>query len=155
MQAAFLHLMYLCTLPPSYQVFITTLNAVPEDQITLDHISDMVLQEDQQRRTTSSSAGTQKSITGAAYVSTAGAAHGTSALVSLNSGHPKQDKPPRTIPKWNYCKKKGHEEQRCFLKFPHLRPESSRAIMPPEPEPKPTAAECWNSFHKCVASTRV
>ena len=126
---------FLCTLPPNYQGFITALGAGSEKELTLELVIEKVIQEDQQRRITSPSAGAQKGVTGTAYVNTVGAAQGSPAKVSLNLGEPKQDKPQRIIPRCGFCNKKGHEEHRCFLKFPHLKPGMPKAIMPAEPTP--------------------
>ena len=126
---------FLCTLPPNYQGFITALGAGSEKELTLELVIEKVIQEDQQRRITSPAAGAQKGVTGTAYANTVGAAQGSPAKVSLNLGEPKQDKPQRIIPRCGFCNKKGHEEHRCFLKFPHLKPGMPKAIMPAEPTP--------------------
>ena len=132
------------TLFPSYSysslLTSTSVGAVPANQLTVKFAADGVLQEAQHRKANNASAtSTQRGVTSAAaaYIGTpwSGAVHGSSAqAVFLNPGEPERDKAQRRIPKCGLCDRKGHEACQCFLKPPHLKPDSPRALVVAEPQ---------------------
>ena len=132
------------TLFPSYSysslLTSTCVGAVPANQLTMEFAADGVLQEAQHRKANNASAtSTQRGVTSAAaaYIGTpwSGAVHGSSAqAVFLNPGEPERDKAQRRIPKRGLCDRKGHEACQCFLKPPHLKPDSPRALVVAEPQ---------------------
>jgi transposase InsO family protein len=117
----------LCGLPQRFEHLIVAIDAAADDDsLTMDFVKSRLLQEEQRML----DRGDIKHERDAALVNTS----------NESSSRLNDDQ----ITECDHCKKKGHPESRCWLKYPHLRPKwhvrkqsglvVSSEARPPEPE---------------------
>jgi hypothetical protein len=96
-------------LPDDYNALISALDAIDEDETKLhfDFIKARIMQEEQRIGMRNKSAQDKAE---------------TAALISKNSDE--NGRNGRRRPYCNHCKRHGHTEQKCWTKFPHLKPKN-------------------------------
>ena len=117
----------LCGLPDKYEHLIVAIDAATDDEtLTMEFVKSRLLQEEQR-------------ILDRGNIKPGRDA----ALMNLKSAEESELKTPEC----NYCRKKGHTEQRCWQKYPHMRPNRSQQkrsglvansnVAPPDYEEEP------------------
>ena len=106
-------------LPDEYHPLISALDSIDSDgqELKWDHIKSRVLQEEQRIKTRHENAHAKSEA--AALITK------TASTTSCANCH---RKPSRSHRFCNHCKKEGHTESKCWIKFPHLNPRNKTAI---------------------------
>ena len=98
-------------LPEEYNALISALDAIDEDEskLNFEFVKSRIIQEEQRINMRTKSAQDKAE---------------TAALLSKRLGE--LGRPSRRRPYCNHCKRPGHLESKCWIKFPHLNPQNNK-----------------------------